>query len=76
MNDRYLVVEGSQSGHCCFDFTVVDSSEPLMLNGEHYKNRFKQVCECFYEEDARMIADALNFALAKGRTLCPNQTSS
>lgn len=46
---RYQVVEGSESGHCCFSWTVVDTQ----------KDR-ENICECFEEADARKIADALN----------------
>jgi hypothetical protein len=58
--DRYKVVGGSQSWHCCFDFTVVDTTRPVMINGEHYANQFEPVCECFYEADADLICRALN----------------
>ena len=34
---RYQVVEDSQSGHCCFDATVVDTSKLEIINGEHRK---------------------------------------
>lgn len=62
---RYHVIEGSQSGHCCFDATVVDTSKPEIVNGEHYKDRegrfrYEIVCECFSMEDAQLICDALN----------------
>ncbi len=32
---RYLVVEGSQSSHCCFGVTVVDTTRPVIIGGEH-----------------------------------------
>lgn len=57
---RYKVVEGSQSCHCCFDYTVVDTHNPVMIGGRQYRDQFEQVCECFYEVDANMICDALN----------------
>lgn len=46
---RYRVIEGSQSSHCCFEWTVIDT----------YVG-FEAVCECFDEADAKMIAEALN----------------
>jgi hypothetical protein len=61
---RYIVVDGSQSAHCCFDATVVDTTQPVMIGGEHYKNQYESVCECFDAEDAKRIADALNRATA------------
>jgi hypothetical protein len=54
------VVNGSQSCHCCFEFTVVDKTKPVMINGEHYENRFEPLCECFDQDEAEQIADALN----------------
>ena len=57
---RFIVVEGSQSAHCCFDATVVDTSRPVMVGGEHYLGQYEVVCECFEGIDADMIADALN----------------
>jgi hypothetical protein len=61
---RYKVIEDSQSGHCCFEATVVDTHSPVMMHGEHYKGRYHAVCECMDEDDAQMIADALNKASA------------
>lgn len=61
---RFQVREESQSGHCCFEATVVDTDKPDMLRGEHYAPdgvpRYEPVCECFDMDEARMIADALN----------------
>jgi hypothetical protein len=57
---RYKIVEGSQSAHCCFEYTIVDTTKPVMIGGEHYKNQFEPVCECFEEGEAKLIADALN----------------
>lgn len=61
---RYVVVKGSQSYHCCFEYTVVDTTKPIMLNGQQYKDRFELLCETFDEEQAKTIADALNLAEA------------
>lgn len=62
---RYQVVEDSQSGHCCFNATVVDTSKLEIINGEHRKDRegrflYEIVCECFSMEHAQLICDALN----------------
>lgn len=54
--NRYKVVLESQSGHCCFDATVVDASKPH----PHYSGKFESVCECFDEADAQRICAALN----------------
>jgi hypothetical protein len=45
---RYKVVDGSVSQHCCFEATVVDTS-----NNE-------SLCECFDKADAHKIAIAMN----------------
>jgi hypothetical protein len=52
---RYRVIAGSQSGHCCFDATVVDTTKPIPQS-----DRFEEVCECFEVEQATLIANALN----------------
>lgn len=57
---RYKAIGVSQSGHCCFEATVVDTTRPVMIGGEHYKEQFEAVCECFSAGEANMIADALN----------------
>lgn len=59
-NTRYKVIEGSQSGHCCFQFTVVDTQNPTLIHGEHYKGQYEAICECFDEDDAKIIVGALN----------------
>lgn len=58
--ERYKVVGGSQSAHCCFDATVVDTTRPMMIGGEHYQGQYEAVCECFELADAEQIAAALN----------------
>lgn len=60
MPDRFKIVAGSQSAHCCFDFTVVDTTRPKMIHGEHYDNQFEPMCECFDEAEATAITAALN----------------
>ena len=57
---RYKFVKGSQSGHCCFKFTVVDATQPVMIHGEQYEDECKAICECFDEADAELICAALN----------------
>jgi len=58
--NRYKIVEDSQSAHCCFTATVVDTTKPIMYGGEHYNNQYESVCECFDIKDAEMICEALN----------------
>lgn len=57
---RYKVVEGSQSAHCCFEATVVDTTKPVMIGGKQYKDQFDAVCECFDYSEAERIAQAMN----------------
>lgn len=52
---RYIVIEGSESAHCCFGYTVVDTQE----KHTHY-DKPRWVCECFDKEDADRIALTLN----------------
>jgi hypothetical protein len=59
---RFIVVDGSQSGHCCFQVTVVDTTKPVMIGGKHYNGEFEPMCECFDSEIAEAIAAALNAA--------------
>ena len=59
---RYVVIPESQSGHCCFDYTIVDTERPQLINGMRYNKQCAPVCECFEEEDALLICAALNAA--------------
>lgn len=69
MNKRYKIIQGSESAHCCFEFTVVDTTKPFMIGGKYYYSKdhegnlylvYEAICECFKEEDAQLIVDALN----------------
>jgi hypothetical protein len=64
-NERYRLVSGSQSDHCCFAWTVVDTTLPRMIQGEHYNGQFEPLCECVEEEDAKLIVAALNAMRSK-----------
>lgn len=57
-DSRYRVVDGSASGHCCFEASVVDTHAQHPI----YKDQPVCVCECFEVEDAERIAKALNAA--------------
>lgn len=52
MMDRYKVVKGSESVHCCFEFTILDS--------QGTDKDFGNICECFDEETANRICRLLN----------------
>ena len=54
-SQRFIVVDGSVSGHCCFSCSVIDTSiEKDLLEGKHV------VCECYEESSAKAIANAMN----------------
>ena len=57
---RFFIVEESISNHCCFGYTVCDRTKPVLIHGEHYKERYETVCECFEEEEAILVCLALN----------------
>jgi hypothetical protein len=61
---RYKVVAGSQSGHCCFDYTVVDTTRPYLIHGAQYEGRFEAVCETFDQAEADLVCAALNAYVA------------
>lgn len=55
MSDRYQVVMGSESAHCCFEATVIDTAKEVLGHPDW-------VCECFDPPRAHDIAAALNAA--------------
>lgn len=57
---RYKLVDKSQSAHCCFEATIVDTTKPYMIFGEQYLDRYEEVCESFSKDHAQLICDALN----------------
>lgn len=56
-NKRFIVLNGSESAHCCFEFTVIDTSKGKEDYGDYWK---ETVCETFEKKHAIMICDALN----------------
>lgn len=61
--DRFKVIPKSQSAHCCFAATVVDTTKPYMVAGKQWNDECVTVCECFSISDAEMVCTALNGAL-------------
>lgn len=59
MSDRYKVVPGSTSQHCCFDFSVI-VSKPREVREYWGDDGVDTMCECFDEAAAKKIAAALN----------------
>lgn len=60
MTQRYVVLERSDSGHCCFEFTAIDTQTPLLFENGAQAQEYTPLCECFVKEDAERIAAALN----------------
>lgn len=60
MTQRYKVIKGSQTAHCCFEATVVDTQAPPVLVRPDGSVLHHTVCECFDFEDAELICDHLN----------------
>ena len=56
-NDRYIIVDGSVSAHCCFEYTIVDTLEGKEDYGDYWK---KSTCETFERAEAEIICDSLN----------------
>jgi len=56
---HYEVRDGSESGHCCFVATVVDTTKQthIVANGRPV---YEVVCECFSREAADEVCAALN----------------
>lgn len=61
---RYAIYNGSITAHCCFKFTVVDTTKPEIIDGKHYSDEggphYEAVCECFTRESAELVCAALN----------------
>lgn len=54
---RYLIIEASTSGHCCFEYTIVDTKEGKESCGDSWK---RKMCETFGKQEAIEICNALN----------------
>ena len=55
-NLRYIIIDKSYSGHCCFGFTVIDTD-----GGKDSINYWsRSMCETFDKEEAIIICNALN----------------
>jgi hypothetical protein len=62
---QYKVIKGSESAHCCFEATVVDTTKPeldgdgnqIFIEGHPW---YESICETFSIEDAELICLAMN----------------
>lgn len=57
---RYRVLDYSDSCHCCFEYTVIDTITPTKCSIGADLRPYTWVCECFEKADAERIAAALN----------------
>ena len=55
---RFKIVDESVSNHCCFSHSVIDTATKADYGG--IRSDYVVMCECFDEESAQMICDALN----------------
>ena len=60
MKERYKIVEDSESGHCCFSATILDTHQPEDLTKDDGTPYYYNLAECFYSEDAELIVKALH----------------
>ena len=56
---RYIIIEESTSGHCCFGYTIVDTKAGKETIGT-YIGWKRVMCETFEKEEAIEICTALN----------------
>lgn len=54
---RYIIIDESVSGHCCFGHTVIDTAAGKVSYGDYWK---RSMCETFDRAEAEIICDALN----------------
>lgn len=54
---RYIIVDKSVSGHCCFEYTIIDTAAGKEDYGDYWK---RSMCETFDRTEAEIICDALN----------------
>jgi hypothetical protein len=57
---RYKLVEESDSGHCCFKASILDTDKPIRRgDGSIVEDQFESVCECFELDSAKKILGLL-----------------
>ena len=60
MRMRYKIRQGSQSAHCCFAFTIVDSENPEGFVDQYGYRHYDVICEAFEQSEAELVCAALN----------------
>ena len=58
LTPRFIIMDDSCSGHCCFGYTVIDTS---IEDDGTWK---RSMCETFDRDKAEIICDALNVWVA------------
>jgi len=58
--ERFIVKDGSNSGHCCFEYSVIDTYRKPFKYDDGGISEPYAVCECFYKQEAEEICRALN----------------
>lgn len=61
VDDRFVILEDSDSGHCCFEYSILDTEK---IN-EVWSEKYESICETFDIESAESICEALNGRLRK-----------
>ena len=54
---RYVIIEGSESNHCCFEYTIVDTKGGKLGSTDIWS---RVMCEAFEKQEAVEICTALN----------------
>ena len=58
---RYIITEDSHTGHCCFEYSIIDTNDGEEDYSTKDNVKWKTcVAETFYLEHAELIVNALN----------------
>jgi len=68
VKERYKIVEGSDSGHCCFECSILDTYRKEAYTKADGSPYYVCVAECFYKEDAVNIVNTLNSLENNGKS--------
>ena len=61
VDDRFIILEDSDSGHCCFEYSILDTKK----TNEVWLKKHESICETFDIESAESICKALNWSFKK-----------
>ena len=54
--DRFIILNDSNSGHCCFEYSILDTEKI----DEAWPEKYESICETFDIHSAKTICNALN----------------